>query len=63
MGSPDDVIEWIDRFSDLGVETFIIRFGAFDQRKQLERFADDVMPSFLSRPRSNPTHHLPSTPQ
>lgn len=48
VGSPDDVIEWIEKFNDRGCETFIIRFGAEDQRGQLERFADEVLPSFTT---------------
>lgn len=46
VGSPDHVIEWIDDFYQRGCETFIIRFGADDQQAQLERFANEVLPSF-----------------
>lgn len=46
IGTPEDVIEWLETFADIGCDTFIIRFGAFDQREQLRRFADDVLPAF-----------------
>lgn len=46
MGSAEEVIEWIETFADRGCETFIIRFGAFDQRQQMRRFADEVLPAF-----------------
>jgi alkanesulfonate monooxygenase SsuD/methylene tetrahydromethanopterin reductase-like flavin-dependent oxidoreductase (luciferase family) len=44
MGTPEEVAEWFETFNDLGCETFVVRFGAYDQRGQLERFADEILP-------------------
>lgn len=46
IGTPEDVIEWLEEFAEIGCDTFIIRFGAFDQRAQLDRFAEEVLPAF-----------------
>ena len=46
IGSAEDVIEWIETFSNIGCETFIMRFGSFDQMGQMQRFADEVLPAF-----------------
>lgn len=46
MGTAAEVIEWFETFADRGCETFILRFGAFDQQAQLRRFADEVLPAF-----------------
>lgn len=46
IGTADDVIEWIEEFDELGCDHFVIRFGAKDQRGQMRRFADEVLPSF-----------------
>ncbi|WP_415488541.1 LLM class flavin-dependent oxidoreductase [Candidatus Hikarchaeum yamanae] len=46
IGSAEDVIEWIETFADIGCETFIMRFGSFDQLGQMQRFADEVLPAF-----------------
>lgn len=45
-GTADDVIEHIERFHDLGVDSFVFRFEAEDRAEQMERFADEVLPSF-----------------
>lgn len=45
MGTPEEVAAWFETFNDLGCETFVVRFGAYDQRAQLERFADEVLPA------------------
>lgn len=45
MGTAEEVAEWFETFSELGCETFVVRFGAYDQREQLERFADEVLPA------------------
>lgn len=45
MGTPAEVVEWFEEFHELGCETFVVRFGAYDQRTQLERFADEVLPA------------------
>jgi alkanesulfonate monooxygenase SsuD/methylene tetrahydromethanopterin reductase-like flavin-dependent oxidoreductase (luciferase family) len=44
IGTPDDVIAWIERFAAAGVDHFICRFGSLDQFGQVERFAKDVLP-------------------
>ncbi|MFB6299558.1 MAG: LLM class flavin-dependent oxidoreductase [Halobacteriales archaeon] len=46
VGTPDDVIEWIDDFHERGCDIFITRFGADDHWEQLERLANEVLPSF-----------------
>lgn len=46
IGTPDDVIDWINTFSAAGVDYFICRFGSLDQFGQVERFAREVLPSF-----------------
>lgn len=46
IGTPDDVIEWINTFAGVGVDYFICRFGSMDQFGQVERFARDVLPAF-----------------
>lgn len=48
VGTPDDIIEWIETFADAGVDHFICRFGSLDQFGQVERFAKDVLPAFRS---------------
>lgn len=45
MGTPAEIAEWLETFNDLGCETFVVRFGAYNQRQQLERFADEVLPA------------------
>lgn len=42
VGTPEQVAARIEEYVDAGVETFVIRFVAPDQRAQLERFADAV---------------------
>jgi alkanesulfonate monooxygenase SsuD/methylene tetrahydromethanopterin reductase-like flavin-dependent oxidoreductase (luciferase family) len=46
IGTPDDIIDWIKTFADVGVDYFICRFGSMDQFGQVERFAKDVLPAF-----------------
>lgn len=46
VGTPDDIIEWLETFKEAGVDHFIVRFGSADQYGQLDRFANDVLPSF-----------------
>jgi alkanesulfonate monooxygenase SsuD/methylene tetrahydromethanopterin reductase-like flavin-dependent oxidoreductase (luciferase family) len=46
VGTPDDIIEWINTFAEAGVQHFICRFGALDQFGQVERFAQEVLPAF-----------------
>lgn len=45
-GTADDVIDHVERFHELGVDSFVFRFEAEDRREQMERFADEVLPSF-----------------
>ncbi len=46
VGTPDDIIEWIQTFAEAGVDYFICRFGSLDQFGQVERFAREVLPAF-----------------
>lgn len=46
VGNPDDIMEWINDFSDAGVDYFICRFGSLDQFGQVERFAKEIFPEF-----------------
>jgi alkanesulfonate monooxygenase SsuD/methylene tetrahydromethanopterin reductase-like flavin-dependent oxidoreductase (luciferase family) len=49
IGTPDDVIAWINTFAAAGVDYFICRFGSLDQFGQVERFAREVLPAFADR--------------
>jgi alkanesulfonate monooxygenase SsuD/methylene tetrahydromethanopterin reductase-like flavin-dependent oxidoreductase (luciferase family) len=40
FGPPEMVREHLDRYAEAGVETFVTRFPATDQREQLRRFRD-----------------------
>ncbi|MFC7157096.1 LLM class flavin-dependent oxidoreductase [Halomarina halobia] len=42
FGPPSVVADHLERYADAGVETFVTRFTATDQREQLRRFADIV---------------------
>jgi len=42
FGPPSVVAEHLERYADAGVERFVTRFTAADQRDQLQRFADIV---------------------
>ncbi len=46
VGTPDDIIDWINTFAKAGVQHFICRFGAIDQFDQVQRFAKEVLPAF-----------------
>lgn len=46
IGTPDDVIAWLQTFQDAGVDYFICRFGSLDQFGHVERFAKEVLPAF-----------------
>ncbi len=46
IGTPSDIIEWIQTFAGVGVDYFICRFGSLDQFGQVERFAKEVLPAF-----------------
>jgi alkanesulfonate monooxygenase SsuD/methylene tetrahydromethanopterin reductase-like flavin-dependent oxidoreductase (luciferase family) len=45
VGNPETIAAWFRRFRDAGVDHFICRFGDLDQFRQVERFADDVLPA------------------
>lgn len=45
-GTPDQVEEQLRKFTDLGVEHFILRFADFPDTESAERFARDVAPRF-----------------
>lgn len=42
FGPPSVVADHLDQYVDAGVETFVTRFTAADQREQLRRFADII---------------------
>jgi len=44
VGTPEQIIEWFSAFRDAGVQHFICRFGDLDQFRQVERFAEEVLP-------------------
>ncbi len=46
IGTPSDIIKWIQAFAGVGVDYFICRFGSLDQFGQVERFAKEVLPAF-----------------
>jgi alkanesulfonate monooxygenase SsuD/methylene tetrahydromethanopterin reductase-like flavin-dependent oxidoreductase (luciferase family) len=46
VGTPDDIIAWIQDFAARGVSHFICRFGDLDQFDQVERFSREVLPAF-----------------
>ncbi len=48
VGTPDDIIAWLEKFRDSGVTHFICRFGDLDQFGQVERFAKEVLPHFAN---------------
>lgn len=47
VGTPDDIMKWIETFSDAGVDYFICRFGSLDQFGQVERFAKEVFAEYV----------------
>jgi len=46
IGTPEQVVEQLGRYIDVGVNLFIIRFMGDDLKKEAELFADAVMPQF-----------------
>ena len=46
VGTPDDIIAWLETFRDVGVTHFICRFGDLDQFGQVNRFANEILPHF-----------------
>jgi alkanesulfonate monooxygenase SsuD/methylene tetrahydromethanopterin reductase-like flavin-dependent oxidoreductase (luciferase family) len=46
VGTPDQIAAWIRTYAEAGVQHFICRFGAIDQRAQVDRFAKEVLPLF-----------------
>lgn len=44
MGTAEDIVDWIEDFNNRGCGHFIVRFGAFDQKSQMERFSNEVLP-------------------
>ena len=45
-GPAELTVERISRYRGAGAETMIVRFAAFDQERQLQRFLKDVVPHF-----------------
>lgn len=43
-GTPEETADWIRRFHQAGVTTFICRFASLDQPGQLELLAGEVLP-------------------
>lgn len=48
VGTPDDIMEWLNTFSQAGVDYFICRFGSLDQFGQVQRFAEEIFPEYVS---------------
>jgi len=49
MESDDNFSKYIDRYSDIGFEEFIVYYPFIDEKKKmLERIARDVIPSYVS---------------
>lgn len=46
VGTPDDIMDWLNTFAEAGVDYFICRFGSLDQFGQVERFAREIFPEF-----------------
>jgi len=46
FGTRKDCVDKIEGFVSAGVNTFSIRFVAWNQIEQLKRFSEDVLPSF-----------------
>jgi alkanesulfonate monooxygenase SsuD/methylene tetrahydromethanopterin reductase-like flavin-dependent oxidoreductase (luciferase family) len=46
VGTPDQIIAWLQEFKEVGVTHFVCRFGDMDQFGQVERFAKEVLPAF-----------------
>jgi alkanesulfonate monooxygenase SsuD/methylene tetrahydromethanopterin reductase-like flavin-dependent oxidoreductase (luciferase family) len=46
FGTRKDCVDKIEGFVSAGVNTFPIRFVAWNQIEQLKRFSEDVLPSF-----------------
>ncbi|HDL49119.1 MAG TPA: LLM class flavin-dependent oxidoreductase [Actinobacteria bacterium] len=49
VGTPDQIVEWLDTFRQAGVTHFVCRFGDLDQFGQVQRFAEEVLPRFDKR--------------
>jgi alkanesulfonate monooxygenase SsuD/methylene tetrahydromethanopterin reductase-like flavin-dependent oxidoreductase (luciferase family) len=47
-GNADDVIARINEYMDAGCELPIIRFASFEQRRQLERALDELLPALVA---------------
>lgn len=48
VGTPDDIMEWLETFAEAGIDYFICRFGSLDQFGQVERFAEEIFPEFAA---------------
>ena len=46
VGTPEDIMEWLNTFAEAGVDYFICRFGSLDQFGQVERFSKEIFPEF-----------------
>ena len=44
VGAPAECAERIHAFEPAGAQTMIIRFTSYDQKAQLARFLDEVVP-------------------
>jgi alkanesulfonate monooxygenase SsuD/methylene tetrahydromethanopterin reductase-like flavin-dependent oxidoreductase (luciferase family) len=45
-GSPENVVERMAAYANAGARHLVVRFASWDQRGQLRRFVDEVMPAF-----------------
>lgn len=46
VGDAQTVINWFEEFNEIGCDIFATRFASFDQENQIERFSNEVLPSF-----------------
>ena len=52
VGTPEDIMEWLNTFHEAGVDYFICRFGSIDQFGQVERFAKEIFPAYAPTSRN-----------
>ena len=46
FGPASGLVDYIQRFADVGVDTFVVRFASRDQDGQLSQFTREVLPAF-----------------
>lgn len=48
VGTPAEIVAQLRRFTDLGVQHFILRFADYSKTDGIRRFAEEVIPQFTS---------------